>query len=149
MPTMARIRRSSDRNDEEAQPILVFYRAAREGIRYPSDLVSLLKGEGVRTGRLRARNPTTHDQWWIPILAAAGAPYARALASVLRTWLKERNGRKVELQNGRVKITAATPAQVERLLSALTKHQTDPAPLHVTKAGRRPPANKANRPSRQ
>src|ERR1039457_1882035 len=65
---------------------LVFYRSAAEGLRHPGDIVSLLQDEGIQTGTLRARNPITHDQWWIPVsvLATAGAPYAKALASVVK-----------------------------------------------------------------
>ena len=72
---------------------VLFCRAAGEGIRVPDDVVDLLNDEGVQTGSLTGRNPITHDQWWIPIatLAAAGAPYAKALGSVILTWLKERN----------------------------------------------------------
>jgi len=65
---------------------LVFYRAPGEGIRRPVDVVELLTAEDIETGTLRARNPVTHDQWWIPIsvLAMAGRPYAKALASVAK-----------------------------------------------------------------
>ena len=79
---------------------LIFYRAAGEGLRHPEDVASLLQDEGIKTGNLRARNPITHDQWWIPvsILATAVAPYARALASVVQTWIKETKGRKVVLK---------------------------------------------------
>ena len=116
--------------------MLVFYRAANEGIRYPDDVVGLLKAQGVHTGRLTGRNPITHDQWWIPVtaLAAAGAPYAKALASVIQTWLKERKGRQVRLENGRSRVTANTSADAERLLAALTRHEKQIAGLHVTKA---------------
>jgi hypothetical protein len=99
-----------------AADTLVFYRAADEGIRHPSDVVDLLNAEGIETGTLRARNPITHDQWWIPVvdLAKAGTPYVIALAAVVRTWLKERKGRQVRLENGRSKITASTVADAER-----------------------------------
>ena len=122
---------------------IVFYRAAREGIRHPGDVVELLKAEGIQTGTLRARNPVTHDQWWIPVtaLAAAAAPYAQALASVAKTWIKERRGRQVRLENGRSRVTANSAAAAERLLAALTKHEKQLGLLHVTKA-RKPPAKK-------
>jgi hypothetical protein len=122
---------------------LVFYRAASEGIHHPGDIVELLNAEGIQTGTLRARNPITHDQWWIPVtaLAAAAAPYAKALASVAKTWIKERKGRQVRLENGRSRITANTAADAERLLAALRKHEKQLGLLHVTKA-RKPPAKK-------
>jgi hypothetical protein len=112
---------------------LVFYRAASEGLRHPGDVVSLLQDEGIKAGTLRARNPITHDQWWIPVtaLAASGAPYAKALASVVRAWLKERKGRRVELKYGRSKITG-TPADTERLFRAIAKHEKELGRLHVT-----------------
>lgn len=134
------------RDDHETGPKLVFHRASGEGLRYPDDLVALLNAEGVKTGMLRARNPITHDQWWIPVtaLAAAGAPYARALASVIRTWLKERKGRQVRLQNGTSTVTANTAAEAERLLTALTKHAKHLDALHVTKARRLRPSKAAS-----
>ena len=124
----------------------VFYRAAGEGIRHPADVVELLNASGIQTGTLRARNPITHDQWWIPVtaLAAVAAPYAKALASVAKTWIKERKGRQVRLENGRSKITANTAADAERLLAALTKHEKQLGLLHVTKA-RQPPAKAAEK----
>jgi hypothetical protein len=122
---------------------LVFYRAASEGIHHPGDIVELLNAEGIQTGTLSARNPITHDQWWIPVtaLAAAAAPYAKALASVAKTWIKERKGRQVRLENARSRITANTAADAERLLAALRKHEKQLGLLHVTKA-RKPPAKK-------
>lgn len=123
---------------------LVFYRAARESVRHPGDVVQLLKVEGIETGTLRARNPITHDQWWIPVtvLAAAAAPYAKALASVAVAWIKERKGRQVRLENGRSRITANTAADAERLLAALTKHEKQLGLLHVTKARQSPAKRK-------
>jgi hypothetical protein len=111
---------------------LVFYRAAGEGLRHPGDFVALLENEGIKTGTLRARNPITHDQWWIPIaaLAMAGRPFAKGLASVVQTWLKERKGRRVELQYGSLKV-AGTPADAERLLRAIAKHEKVLGPLHI------------------
>jgi hypothetical protein len=87
-----RVQKLTDPQEGEIGLTLVFYRAASEGIRYPDDVVNMLNAEGVQTGRLTGRNPITHDQWWIPVtaLAAAGAPYAKALVSVIQTWLKER-----------------------------------------------------------
>ena len=142
--TPAYIQPWTDPDDSETAPTLVFYRAAGEGIRYPDDVIDLLNAEGVKTGMLRARNPITHDQWWIPVvaLAAAGAPYAKALASVIQTWLKERKGRQVRLANGSSRITANTAADAEHLLTALTKHEKQLCALHVTKA-RKPLAKKA------
>ncbi len=128
--------RQPERPHRTGNAALVFHRAAGEGIRHPSDVVELLNAEGIETGTLRARNPITHDQWWIPVvdLAKAGTPYAIALAAVVRTWLKERKGRQVRLQNGRSKIIANTVADAERLLAALTKQEKQLGPLRVTKA---------------
>jgi hypothetical protein len=136
MTTRPLIRPWTDPNERKTGPMLVFYRAAGEGVQYPDDVVNLLNAEGVKTGMLRARNPVTHDQWWIPVvaLAAAGAPYAKALASVIQTWLKEQRGRQVRLENGRSKVTANTAADAERLLAALTKHAKRLGTVHVTKA---------------
>jgi hypothetical protein len=119
-------------------PTLVFHRASGEGIKAPDDLVSLLHGEGFETGILRARNPITHDQWWVPVigLAKAGMPYAIALGAVIRIWLKERKGRQVRFDNGRLRINANSPADVERLLSAISKHKKELGPFYVTKPKR-------------
>jgi hypothetical protein len=70
MATVALAREFGD-SDSGTGPTLVFHRAAREGIRYPDDVVALLDAERVKTGMLRARNPITHDQWWIPVMEAA------------------------------------------------------------------------------
>jgi hypothetical protein len=139
-----RVQKLTDPQEGEIGLTLVFYRAASEGIRYPDDVVNMLNAEGVQTGRLTGRNPITHDQWWIPVtaLAAAGAPYAKALVSVIQTWLKERKGRQVRLETGRSRVTANTAADAERLLAALTKHENQLGGLHVTKA-RKQPARKA------
>jgi len=135
-----RVQKLTDPEKGEIGPTLVFYRAASEGIRYPDDVVNMLNGEGVQTGRLTGRNPITHDQWWIPVtaLAAAGAPYAKALVSVIQTWLKEGKGRQVRLENGRSRVTANTAAEAERLLAALTKHENQLGGLQVTKARKQP-----------
>jgi hypothetical protein len=142
MPTVT-LAREFGASDRDSSPALVFCRAVGEGIHYPDDVVSLLNAQGVETGRLSGRNPITHDQWWIPVtaLAAAGAPYAKALASVIQTWLKERKGRQVRLDNGRSRITANTVADAERMLLALTKHEKQLGAVHVTKA-RKPAAQK-------
>jgi len=42
--------------DMETSPALVFYRAAGEVTRYPDDIVSLLKSQGLQTGTLTGRN---------------------------------------------------------------------------------------------
>jgi hypothetical protein len=132
-------------DEDSPQPTLVFYRAAGEEIRAPSDVVSLLRAEGLATGTLRARNPITHDHWWIPIIKEA-APYAIALGAVIRAWLKERKGRQVKLENGKLKICANTAADVERLIRAVTKHEKMLGPVHVTKAaGGKAPGKRAGR----
>jgi len=77
-------------------------------------------------------------------LAKAGTPYAIALAAAVRAWLKEK-GRQVRLESGRSKITANTPADVERLLKALTKHEKELGTLHVTKARRTIPKKRSNK----
>ncbi len=130
-------------------PTLVFYRSPREEGRSPGDVVSLLKSEGVKTGVLRTQNPPTGD-WWIPMigLAAAGVPYAKALASVVQTWLKERKGRQVRIENGRSRITANTPEDAIRILAALTKHEKQLRLVHITKAipaTKKLPAKKATK----
>jgi hypothetical protein len=86
--------------NEKPQPTLVFYRGPGEGIQYPEDLLSLLKDQRLKTGILRARNPVSHDQWWIPIvhLTKSGVPYVVALAAVARAWLKEKKHRQVKLR---------------------------------------------------
>lgn len=150
VPTPTRRRNAFDTIDDEARPALIFCRAIAEKIRAPGDIVSLLNAEGIKTGTLRARNPITHDQWWIPLTAlmAAAAPYARALASVIKTWLNEKKGRQVRLEVGRSKITANTVTEAERLLAALSKHEKHLGLLHVTKARAIPaqrPGAKRNR----
>lgn len=124
---------------------LVFHTAAREDVHDPNNLIELLNAEGIRTGMIRARNPITHDQWWIPVtaVAAAAGPYAKALASVVKAWLKERRGRQVRLESGRSKVTANSAADAERLLAALTKHEKEIGPLQVAKAPKKRAKKKA------
>ena len=136
-----------DTNAFERGPALFFYRASGEAIRSPSDVLALLTAEGFEMGALRARNPVTHDQWWIPILPAAkaGLPYAVALGAVIRSWLKERKRRQVRLEIGRIKISAATPADLDRILVTLGKHGDTLTTLQVSGANSPPklPARKA------
>ncbi len=129
----------------EGPAMLSFHLAPREEAHDPSDVVALLKAEGIRTGTIRARNPITGDQWWIPVtaLSAAAAPYAKALASVAKAWLKERRGRQVQLENGRSRVTANSTADAERLLAALTKHEKELGLLQVAKARKKPAKKKA------
>jgi hypothetical protein len=115
--------------------MLVFYRAPGEPIRPPADLVSLLRNEGLQTGTIQARNPTTHDQWWVPVVgfATLGLPYvAKAFAAVIQSWMKERRGRQVTV--GKLRITGYKPADVERIVRALSKQERGLSLLHVTKA---------------
>jgi hypothetical protein len=125
MPTAKLKSDAVDSSTERGQPSLDFYRSRVENVQAPSDIVSLLKDEGIKPGTLRARNPITHDEWWIPVtsLLLAGAPYAKALVSVIKTWLRERKGRQVRLEIGRLKITARTASEAEHLLRALSKHE--------------------------
>ena len=129
----------------EGPATLVFHLAAREHVRDPGDLVALLKAAGIKTGMIRARNPLPSDQWWIPVtaLAAAASPYAKALASVAKAWLKERRGRQVRLENGRSRVTANSAADAERLLAALTKHEEQLGLLQVRKSRKTPAKRKA------
>lgn len=134
-------------DDDGDGPTLVFYRSPREEGRSPDDVVSLLKSEGVKTGIRRTQNPPT-GEWWIPLigLAKANAPYAVALGAVIRTWLRERKGRQVKIENGRSKITANNPDDAIRMLAALTKHEKQLRLVHVTKAkpaAKKLPAKKA------
>jgi hypothetical protein len=124
---------------------LVFHLAAHEHVRHPDSVIELLNAEGINTGTVIARNPITYDHWWIPVgvLAAAGAPYAKALASVANNWLKGRRGRQVRLENGRSRITANSVADAERLLIALTKHEKQLGLLQVAKAPKKPAKKKA------
>ena len=130
---------------------LVFHLAAREDVHDPHGLVELLTAAGIRTGTIRARNPIMDDQWWIPVtaLAAAASPYAKALASVAKDWLKGRRGRQVRLESGRSKVTANSAADAERLLAALTKHEKEIGPLQVAKARKKPAKKKATAKSKK
>lgn len=133
-----------DAPHREGPAMLSFHRAPREESHAPSDVVALLRAAGITTGTLRARNPIMHEQWWIPVtaLAVAASPYAKALASVAKVWLKERRGRLVRLENGRSKVTANSAADAERLLAALTRHEKELGLLQVSKA-RQPATKKA------
>ena len=121
--------------ERDGRATLVFHCAAREDVHDPNNLVALLKAEGLRTGTVRVRNPIGFDHWFIPVTAlAAGVPYATALASVAKAWLKERRGRHVELQSGKTKVKASSVAEAKQLLAALVKHEKEIGPLQVAKA---------------
>ena len=129
--------------DVLGQATLVFERAADEESGHPSDVLTLVKRAGIKSGIPRTSNPPGHD-WWIPVaaIAAAGVPYAKALTLVIQTWLKEWKGRQVRLENGSLKITANTADDAIRIISAITKHEIRLGNMRVTKA-QKPRAKKA------
>ena len=98
------------------------------------DLLSLLHAEGFATGVLRTKNPKGSGEWWLPVIASAKAagPYVVAIGTVIRCWLKGLVGRQVKFEDGRIKISATDPSDVERVLAAVVKYQKQLLSLHVT-----------------
>jgi hypothetical protein len=123
------------RTSDADEPILILSRASEEGVRSPGDIVSLLEAGGFVTGRIVGRNPVTHDQWWVTGISVAktGVPYVVALGAVLRTWLKERKGRRIKLETKSVKISANNVKEVELILKKLAKYEKVES-IQVTKA---------------
>jgi len=77
--------------------------------------------------------------------AKAGLPYAVALGTVIRSWLKECKRRQVRPEIGNVKITVGTPADLDRVLATLGKHGDTLTMLQVSGANSAPklPAKRA------
>jgi len=88
---------------------------------------------------LLRQNPATHDVWALVYdLAQHQGPLAvtgTALLSIITVWLKQRKGRRVEIQRHDLKVKAPSARELQKTLSAL--HNYDE--LTLTLHGRKPP----------
>lgn len=87
------------------------------------DLYGQLRALGLTTPR-RQRNPVTYD--WVLVgdfLRDHAAAMGAALAGLLGLWIKQRKGRRIEIQRSDLKIKVATVRELEKSLAAL--HQYD------------------------
>jgi len=112
---------------------LNLYRAPGEK-NLPDDVCDELRGVGFEPSLLR-RNPATHDVW-ILILdllqnhgqhAATGA----TLLGIVALWLKQRKGRRIEIERHGLKVKAPSVRQLEKTLTAL--HNYDELTLTLNK----------------
>lgn len=96
------------------------------------------------------KNPAIHDVWLLTVdlaqhraeLAAAGT----ALLGVLTLWLKQRKGRRIEIQRPDLKIKAPNSGELRRTLEALQSYDAVELMLTRKKDARRQVAReKANR----
>ncbi|MFZ1011440.1 MAG: hypothetical protein WAN65_31680 [Candidatus Sulfotelmatobacter sp.] len=116
---------------------LHLYRAPGEE-NVPKDLRDSAHDIGLEPHLMR-QNPATHDVWALVFdlaqhqgpLAATGA----ALLGVITLWLKQRKGRRVEIERHDLKVKAPSARELQKALSALHNYDELTLALH----GRKPP----------
>ncbi len=133
---------------------LHLYRAPQER-NQADDIESDLREISVESYVSR-KNPATHDVWRLSLdlaqhraeLAALGT----ALLSVFTLWLKQRKGRRIEIQRPNLKIKAPSSSELRRVLEALHNYDSIDLMLNRKKRARlqvaRKKANKRPRNSR-
>jgi hypothetical protein len=115
---------------------LHLYRAPGEE-NVPNDLRDSTRDIGLEPHLLR-QNPSTHDVWALVYdLAQNHGPLAvtgTALLGIITIWLKQRKGRRVEIQRHDLKVKAPSARELQKTLNAL--HNYDE--LTLTLHGRKP-----------
>ena len=100
---------------------LNLYRAAGEK-NLPDDVRDELHGLGCEP-RLLRRNPATHDVWILVLdllqNQGAHAVTGTALLAVVALWLKQRKGRRVEIERYGLKVKAPSARELKKALTAL------------------------------
>ncbi|HEY2495652.1 MAG TPA: hypothetical protein VGK24_01175 [Candidatus Angelobacter sp.] len=128
-PTRKHIIVGIPRGFHNDDPKLILYRAPSEKIiQGPEDILELLRAEGVvQKGITRARNPITHGHYsFIATLAQnhdALITLSIALIPAVIGWLKNRKGRRIEIQKGDLKVSAPNERVLEIALKALAKYE--------------------------
>jgi len=145
MPTVRSLRVTSASALESADSELsvLIYSASGEMSRM-DDLYGQLRALGLKTPH-RQKNPVTHD--WVLVsdfLRDHAAAMGTGLAGLLGLWIKQRKGRRIEIQRPDLKIKVATSRELEKSLAAL--HQYDRLKLTLNE---REPDGPRKRKSRQ
>jgi hypothetical protein len=107
--------------DLEREITVHLYRAVGEKNR-PDDLQAALRNLGLKP-RLLRKNPVTDDVWIIVLdLVRNHGQHAitgTALIGLLTLWLKERIGRRIEIERSDIKVKAPTVRDIKKALAAL------------------------------
>jgi len=124
MPTVRSLRVTSVSALESADSELnvLIYSTSGEKSRM-DELYGQLRALGFRTP-LRQKNPVTYD--WVLVsdfLRDHATAMGAGLAGLLGLWIKQRKGRRIEVQRPDLKIKVATVRELEKSLAAL--HQYD------------------------
>jgi len=120
---------SPSRRFHSDDPKLILYRAPGEKvIQGPEDILEFLRAEGiVQDGAVRARNPITHGHYsFVATLVQnhdAFITLSIALIPAIIAWLKNRKGRRIEIQKGDMKVSAPTEKALAAALKSLAKYE--------------------------
>jgi hypothetical protein len=91
----------------------------------PSDLLEPLREQEIEINLL-AKNPITDEVWAIIVDLAKnhgqGAVISTTILTLIGLWLKERLGRRIELERGDFKITAPTTKELKKALLTLNEY---------------------------
>jgi hypothetical protein len=110
-------------------PKLILYRAPGEKIiQGPEDILELLQVQGVvKHGAIRARNPITDGHYSFVASLTQNhdtlITLSIALIPAIIGWLKNRKGRRIEIQKGDMKVSAPNERALETALKALAKYE--------------------------
>ncbi len=97
------------------------YRAAGEQNR-PDDLRNTLCGLGLEP-RLSRKNPATSDVWKLVLdLARNPGVTGTAILGVLALWLKERKGRRIEIERPGLKIKTPNVRELRKALAEIHRY---------------------------
>jgi len=84
-----------------------------------------LRGIGLEP-RLLRKNPVTHDVWRLILdMAQNHGPNAvigTALVSIVTLWLKQRKGRRIEIERAGLKVKASSAGELKKALTALHEY---------------------------
>lgn len=111
---------------------LNLYRASGEE-NGPDDVTRDLRSIGL-TPRVLRHNPITDDAWTLALefVSRHGAKMGAALMGVFVMWLKQKRGRRIEIERHGLKVKVATVRELERTLEALQNY--DDVKITVKKA---------------
>jgi len=101
---------------------LHLYRAAGEQNRR-DDIRDELRAAGIEPGFIRQNPPTTHDVWMVVLDLVQNhgqhVVTGTALLGLLAHWLKQRKGRRVEIERHGLKVKAPSARELKKALMAL------------------------------
>src|SRR5690348_14352475 len=121
----------------ERKLTLNLFRARGEANR-PTDMRRALRKIGLKPTVAR-ENPTTHDAWILGLefVSRHGTKIGAALTALLLFWLKQKNGRRIEIQRRGLKVKVATVLELEKTLKVLKKYDDLEIVLRKAESGPR------------